>query len=64
MKGIIRDLGEMKIPLKPNANPVNQCLHRLNPWYKEKFKAELDQMLDAGIIEPVKEFEWIIPMAV
>ena len=38
MKGIIGDLGEMKIPLKPDAKPVNQRPHQLNLWYKEKFK--------------------------
>ena len=27
-------------------------------------KAEIDQMLDAGIIEPVEESEWISPMVV
>ena len=27
-------------------------------------KAEIDWMLDAGIIEPVEESEWISPMAV
>jgi hypothetical protein len=32
--------------------------------YKEKVKAEIDRMLDARIIEPVEESEWIIPMVV
>jgi hypothetical protein len=36
----------------------------LNPKYKEKVKIELDRMLEAGIIEPVEELEWIIPMVV
>ena len=27
MKGILRDLGEMKIPLKPDAKPVRQRLY-------------------------------------
>jgi hypothetical protein len=36
----------------------------LNPKYKEKVKIELDRMLEAGIIEPVEESEWIIPMVV
>ena len=36
----------------------------MNPWYKEKVKAEIDRMLDAGIIEPAEEPEWIIPMVV
>ena len=55
MKGIVGDLGEMKIPLKPDARPVKQWPYRLNPCYKEKVKAELDRMLEEGIIELVEE---------
>ena len=36
----------------------------MNPKYKEKVKIELNKMLEAGIIEPVKESEWISPMVV
>jgi hypothetical protein len=36
----------------------------LNPKYRKKVKIELDRMLEAGIIEPVEELEWIIPMVV
>ena len=64
MKGIIGNLGEMKIPLKPDAKPVKQCPYRLNPRYKKKVKAELDCMLDAGIIEPIEESEWINPIVI
>ena len=54
----------MKIPLNPDAKPVNQRPYCLNPRYKERVKAQLDRMLDAGIIEPVEESEWISPMVV
>ena len=64
MKGIVDDLGEMKIPLKPYANLVKQQPYRLNPRYKEKVKEELDHMLDAGIIEPVEESESISPIVI
>jgi hypothetical protein len=64
MKGIKGPMGEMKIPLKPDARPVKQRPYRLNPKYKEKVKIELDRMLEAGIIEPVEESEWISPMVV
>ena len=59
MKGIVGDLGEMKIPLRPDAKPVKKRPYRLNPRYKEKVKAELDRMLEEGVIEPVEESEWI-----
>jgi hypothetical protein len=64
MKGIAGELGEMKIPLKPYSKPVRQRPCRLNPKCKEKVKAELDRMIESGIIEPVAESEWIIPMVV
>ena len=54
----------MKIPLRPDAKPSKQRPYRLNPRYKEKVKAELDRMLDTGIIEHVEESEWIIPMVI
>jgi len=51
LKGIIRNLGMMKIMLKPDAKPVKQRPYRLNPKYKEKVHLELDKMLAPGIIE-------------
>jgi hypothetical protein len=45
MKGIVGELGEMKIPLKLNINPVRQIPYRLNMNYKEKVKEELDRMI-------------------
>ena len=36
----------------------------MNPKYKEKVKIELNRMLEASIIEPVEESEWISPMVV
>jgi hypothetical protein len=64
MKAIKGPMGEMRIPLKPDARLVKQRPYRLNPKYKEKVKIELDRMPEAGIIEPMEESEWIIPMVV
>jgi hypothetical protein len=64
MKGIRGPMGEMKIPLKLDAIPFKQRPYRLNPKYKEKVKIELERMLEARIIEPVEESEWISPMVV
>ena len=57
MKGIVKDLGEMKIPLKPDTKYVKQRPYRLKPQYKEKVKKKLDRMLGTCIIEPVEESE-------
>jgi len=35
MKGIAGELGEMKIPLKPDAKPMRHRPYKLNPEYKE-----------------------------
>lgn len=64
LKGIVGDLGVMKITLKPNAKLVKQRPYWLNPKYKEKVHKELDKMLEAIIIEPVEEFDWVSPMVV
>jgi hypothetical protein len=50
MKRVARELGEMNIPLKPDARPIRQRPYRLNLVYKEKVKEEIDKMLVAGII--------------
>jgi hypothetical protein len=54
----------MKMPLKPGAKPMQQRTYRLNLKYKEKMKVEIDRMLDARIIEPIEEYEWISTMVV
>ena len=64
MKGIVGDLGEMKILLRPNGRTVKQSPYRLNPCYKEKVKAKMDCMMEAGIIEPIEELEWISPIVI
>jgi len=64
LKGIVGDLGIMKITLNPDMKPIKHRLYHLNPKYKEKVHLELDKMLEEGIIEPVEEFDWISPMVV
>jgi len=55
LKGIIGDLGVMKITLKPNVKPVKKRPYQLNPKYKEKVCQELDKMLES---------DWVSPMVV
>ena len=49
MNGIVWDLAEMKILLKPDAKPIKKRPYRLNTRYKDKVKEYLDRILDAGI---------------
>jgi len=64
LKGIIGDLGVMKIMLKPEMKLVKKRPYHLNPKFKEKVRLELDKMLTTGIIEPVEESNWVSPMSV
>jgi hypothetical protein len=64
MKGIAGELGEMKIPLRPEVRPIRQQPYRLNPIYKQNVKEDIDRMLESNIIEPVEESEWISPMVI
>jgi hypothetical protein len=64
MRGIVGEIGYMKIPLKPEARSVIKRLYRLNPIYKRKVKEEIERMLNVAIIEPIEESEWVIPMIV
>ena len=50
MKGVAGELGEMKIPLWPDARPIRQRPYRLNLVYKHKVKGEIDKMLEDGVI--------------
>jgi hypothetical protein len=64
MRGILGELGEMKIPLNLDAKPVKQSPYKLNLVYAKKVKANIDMMLEDGIIEPITQLEWISPMVV
>ncbi len=64
LKGIIGDLGVMKITLKPDAKSVKQRPYCLNLECKEKVHLELDKILAADIIEPMKESNRVRPMVV
>ena len=55
MKGILGDLGEMRIPIQAYVKLVKERPYRLNPRYKEHVKTELHRILDAHIIEHVEE---------
>lgn len=64
LKGIIGDLGVMRIMLNPEAKLVKKRPYHLNPKYKEKVRLELDKMHMACIIEPMEESNWVSPMLV
>ena len=60
MKGIVGYLGDMKLPVRPDAKLSKNRLYRMNPEYKER----VGHMLDAIIIETIDESEWFIPIMI
>ena len=64
MKGLVEEMGEMKIDLLPEAIPVKKRPYKLAHKYKEIVKTEIDIMLTTGIIYPVNQSEWASPMVV
>lgn len=64
LKGIVGDLGVMKINLKLGVKLVKQLPYQLNPKYKKIVCEELDKMLVVGIIEHVEDSNWVSPMVV
>lgn len=64
LKGIIGDLGVMKITLKPDAKLLKQRPYHLNLKHKEKVCLELDKKLAADMIEPIEESDWVSPIVV
>ena len=57
-------MGEMKINIKPEAKLVKKRLYKFVHKYNEIVKKEIDNMLAVGIIYPIDQQEWAIPMVV
>jgi hypothetical protein len=59
LKGIKGVMGEMKIELKLGSKPVKHRPYHLNLRVKNKFKKEINKMLEAGLIFTVEEAKWV-----
>ena len=64
LKGIVHEMGEMNININTNSLPVKKRPYKLAHKYKEIVKKEIKNMLTAGIIYPIDQLEWEIPMVV
>ena len=62
IKGLVHEMGEMNIDIKPDIWPVKKIPYKLSHKYKEIVEKEIDNMLAAGIIYPIDQSEWEIPM--
>ncbi|RYR25603.1 hypothetical protein Ahy_B02g059415 isoform A [Arachis hypogaea] len=53
-----------RIFLQDGARPVRQPQRRLNPTILDVVKKEVTRLLDAGIIYPISDSEWVSPVQV
>ena len=59
LKGVSPTLCQHKINLEDDAKPVRDPQRRLNPKMKEVVRKEILKLLEAGIIYPVADSEWV-----
>ena len=62
LKGISPTLCQHKINLEEDAKLVCDHQRRLNPKMKEVIRKEILKLLEAGIIYPVADSKWVIPV--
>ena len=62
LKGISPTLCQHKINLEKDAKPVYDHQRRLNPKMKEVVRKEILKLLEAGIIYPVADSQWVSPV--
>ena len=59
MPGIDPRIVEHDIKTYPNAKPIRQCFHVVNPRKAPVIKVEIEKMLKDGFIYPVPLMEWV-----
>nr|CAE03595.1 OSJNBa0087O24.18 [Oryza sativa Japonica Group] len=59
MPGVLREVIEHKLMVRPDAKPVKQKLRRFAPDRKQAIREELDKLLKAGFIREVLHPEWL-----
>ena len=62
LKGISPTLCQHKINLEKDVKPVIDHQRRLNPKMKEVVRKEILKLLEAGIIYPVADSQWVSPV--
>jgi hypothetical protein len=59
MPGIDPKIVEHEITMYPDAKPIRQKLHPVNPRKAAAIKAEVEKLLKAGFIYPIHLTEWV-----
>lgn len=64
LKGISPTVCMHKILMEDDHKPVVQPQRRLNPTMKEVVRKEVVKLLDAGLIYPISNSQWVSPVHV
>src|SRR3954465_8208133 len=64
LKGISPAYCMLKIMMEDDYKPVAQPQRRLNPSMKEVVRKEVVKLLEAGMIYPISDSEWVSPVQV
>jgi len=64
IKGISPSMCMHHILLKDNVKPTREMKRRLNPPMMEVVKAKILKLLDAGVIYPITDSKWVVPIHV
>jgi hypothetical protein len=59
MPGLIHDLVEHHLPIKPCFRPYKQTCRNFNPDISDRVKEEVNQLLDTKFIRPCRCADWI-----
>jgi hypothetical protein len=62
LKGISPSFCMHKIHMEEDFQPVAQPQRRLNPTMKEVGRKEVLKLLEAGMIYPISDSEWVSPV--
>jgi hypothetical protein len=59
MSGLSRELIEHQLPVKANFRPYKQGAWNFKPEIVRRVKEEVDQLLQAGFIQPCCYADWV-----
>jgi hypothetical protein len=59
MPGLSRELIEHRLPIKSGFRPYKQGTQNFKPEIIERVKEEVDQLLQAGFIQPCRYADWV-----
>lgn len=59
MPGLDRNLVEHQLPIKEGFRPFKQPSRRMSPEIVAKVKEEIERLLDAGFIKPIRYTDWL-----